>query len=105
MAVQVLNSFGLGYELASSSSVRESYKQRVLTGADTLHGFRWAVSDPSYDVGESLTATIRCKICIHIRRAIIFRWYNLSLSYGSHACRAISPSVRVILISGRQVGH
>ena len=36
---QVLNSFGLGYRLVGT----DAFKDRVLTGADTLFGFRWQV--------------------------------------------------------------
>lgn len=36
---QVYNSFGLGYRLTNQSE----YADRVLTGADTLYGFRWQV--------------------------------------------------------------
>ena len=36
---QVLNSFGLGYRLVGT----DTFKDRVLTGADTLFGFRWQV--------------------------------------------------------------
>ena len=41
--LQVLNSYGLGYRLSSSSSLRDAYKQRVLTGAKSLYDFRWTV--------------------------------------------------------------
>ena len=46
--LQVLNSYGLGYRLSSSSSLRDAYKQRVLTGAQSLHDFRWTVSTSVY---------------------------------------------------------
>ncbi|CAM9827827.1 unnamed protein product [Ectocarpus sp. 4 AP-2014] len=41
---QILNSFGLGYRLTGS----EDYLQRVLTGAEALHGFRWDGNIPAY---------------------------------------------------------
>lgn len=41
---KVLNSFGLGYRLTDSETDKESYLERVLDGAATLHTNRWAVS-------------------------------------------------------------
>lgn len=44
MRTQVLNAFGLGYRLAGT----DSDKERVLTGADTLHGNRFVVSTDTH---------------------------------------------------------
>lgn len=41
---QVLNSYGLGYRLTESESDKEDYLDRVLTGAESLHKFKWDVS-------------------------------------------------------------
>ncbi|CAN0410370.1 unnamed protein product, partial [Ascophyllum nodosum] len=45
---RVLNSYGLGYRLSSSSSLRDAYKQRVLTGAQSLYDFRWTANIPAF---------------------------------------------------------
>lgn len=41
VCAQVYNSFGLAYRLTNQAE----YADRVLTGADTLYGFRWQVRE------------------------------------------------------------
>ncbi|CAM9325685.1 unnamed protein product [Ascophyllum nodosum] len=46
----VFDSFGLGYKLISDDEDedKEAYKERVLTGANTLNGFRWDADIPAF---------------------------------------------------------
>ena len=50
----MFDSFGLGYKLISDDEDedKEAYKERVLTGANTLNGFRWDVSSRLLPLGE-----------------------------------------------------
>ncbi|CAM9689075.1 unnamed protein product, partial [Pylaiella littoralis] len=48
LGFQVLNSYGLGYRWTNSTSDKQSYLERVLAGAATLHENRWDGNIPAY---------------------------------------------------------
>lgn len=57
---QTLNSFGLGYRLVGT----DSFKDRVLTGAQSLYDFRYDVR-PAWQIGLRFSCpfgTLRCAI-------------------------------------------